>query len=219
VAQLKEGIRFFASLPVLRNSLWLIMLINMTVSGTMIAINLQLVRTHTAPLLIGALDAVSGAAMLLGALIAPALIKRIPSGRITVIALAVMAVSFLAMALVHSYLGYLVFAALGALLIPALNAGVGGYIAAIVPDVLQGRVSSVSSLGYLAIAPLAPVVASVLLAQLGIVPTLWIFAAGLAAGAVGTAFVRELRRIGTPDSWAAEAIEWPQAGASAQPAR
>lgn len=219
VAQLGEGIRFFASLPVLRNSLWLIMLINLTVSGTMVAINLQLVRTHTAPLLIGALDAVSGAAMLLGALLAPALIARAPSGRILMIALSVMAASFLCMAVVHSYAGYLVFVALGALLIPALNAGVGGYVAAIVPDALQGRVSSVSSLGYLAIAPIAPVVASLLLAHLGIVPTLWVFAAALAAGVIGTSLVRELRRIGTPDSWAADAIEWPRPEASAHPAR
>ncbi|GAA4168287.1 MFS transporter [Gryllotalpicola koreensis] len=204
VEQLKEGIRFVARMPVLRNSLWLIMLINLTVNGTLIAINLQLVRTHTAPLLIGLIDTVAGAVMLLGSLLAGPLMKRFPSGPLAIVGLAVTAVAFVGMATAHSYVGYLVFLAVAFALIPAVNSGVGGYVAAIVPDELQGRVNSVSSLGYLAVAPVAPVVASALLAQLGIVSTLWIFAAALAVGVVLVAFVKEIRRIGTPDTWSAD---------------
>ncbi|AYG03336.1 MFS transporter [Gryllotalpicola protaetiae] len=205
VEQLKEGIRFVARLPLLRNSLWLIMLINLTVNGTLIAVNLQLVRTHTAPLLIGLLDTVAGAVMLLGSVIAGPLLKRVPSGLLAIVGLGVTAAAFLGMSVVHDYVGYLVFLAFAFVLIPAVNSGIGGYVTAIVPDELQGRVNSVSSLGYLAVAPLAPVVAGALLAQLGIVPTLWIFSAALAAGVVGTAFVKEIRRIGSPDTWAADA--------------
>jgi hypothetical protein len=72
---------------------------------------------------------------------------------------------------------------------------------------------AVTSLGYLAVAPIAPVVAGALLAQLGIVATLWLFAAALAAGVVGVALVKEVRRIGKPDTWAADAIAWPPTGA------
>jgi MFS family permease len=219
VAQLREGIRFYASLPVLRASLWLVMLINLTISGAMVAINLQLVRTHTAPLLIGLIDAVAGAVMLLGSVLAPLLLKRFPAGWLSVAGLGLVAASFIGMAVVHSYVGYVVLVGVGVLLIPAVNAGIGGYVAAIVPDALQGRVSSVSSLGYLAVAPLAPVVASLLLAHAGIVPALWIFAAALAAGVIGITFVRDVRGIGTPDTWGADAIEWPRPEASAQPAR
>jgi MFS family permease len=195
------------------------MLINLTISGAMVAINLQLVRTHTAPLLIGLIDAVAGAVMLLGSVLAPLLLKRFPAGWLSVAGLGLVAASFIGMAVVHSYAGYVVLVGVGVLLIPAVNAGIGGYVAAIVPDALQGRVSSVSSLGYLAVAPLAPVVASLLLAHAGIVPALWIFAAALAAGVIGITFVRDVRGIGTPDTWGADAIEWPRPEASAQPAR
>lgn len=205
IEQLKEGIRFVARLPVLRNSLWLIMLINLTVNGTLIGVNLQLVRTHTAPLLIGLLDTVAGAVMLLGSLLAGPLMKRFPSGRLAIVGLAVTAAAFLGMSAVHEYAGYLGFLAVAFVLIPTVNSGVGGYVAAIVPDALQGRVNSVSSLGYLAVAPLSPVLAGALLARLGIVPTLWIFSAALVVGVVGAAFVKEIRRIGTPDTWAADA--------------
>jgi hypothetical protein len=216
--QLKEGIRFYASLPVLRNSLWLVMVINLTVTGAVTAINLQLVRTHTAPLLIGLIDAVVGAVMLLGSAVTPWLMRRFPAGWLSIAGLALAAATFVGMAVVHSYAGYVGFLALGVVLIPAVNSGLGGYIAAIVPDALQGRVSSVGSLGYLAVAPIAPVVGSLLLARLGIAPTLWIFAVALAAAVVGIAFVKELRRIGTPDTWGADAIEWPRPEASARPA-
>lgn len=205
IEQLKEGVRFVAKLPVLRNSLWLIMLINLTVNGTLIGINLQLVRTHTAPLLIGLLDTVAGAVMLLGAMLAGPLMKRFPSGWLAIIGLAITAAAFLGMSIVHDYLGYLAFLAVAFILIPVVNSGVGGYIAAIVPDELQGRVNSVSSLGYLAVAPIAPVVAGALLARLGIVPTLWIFSAALAVGVVLVAFVKEIRNIGTPETWADDA--------------
>ncbi|MCL2516610.1 MAG: MFS transporter, partial [Microbacteriaceae bacterium] len=206
--QLKEGIRFVAGMPLLRTSLWLIMLLNLTVNGALIAINLQLVQTHTLPLLIGLLDSVAGAGMLLGSVIAAPLMKRAPAGPLAIVGLAVAAAAFLGMAVVHSYAGYLLFSAIGFVLLPAVNSGIGGYVAAIVPDALQGRVNSVSSLGYLAVAPIAPVIAGAVLAHLGIQPTLWIFAAGLAAGVVLIAFVKEIRRIGTPETWADDLIEW-----------
>jgi len=215
VEQLKEGIRFVARMPLLRTSIWLIMLINLTVNGALIAINLQLVQTHTAPLLIGLLDTVAGAVMLIGSVVAAPLMRRIDAGPLAIAGLAVVAAAFFGMAIAHSYAGYLVFAALGFVLLPSINSGVGGYIAAIVPDALQGRVNSVSSLGYLAVAPVAPVVAGALLARLGIQPTLWIMAAGLAAGVIAIACVKEIRRVGKPDTWAADAITWPAPGAEA----
>jgi MFS family permease len=216
VEQLKEGVRFVARMPLLRTSLWLIMLINLTVNGALIAINLQLVRTHALPLLIGLIDTVAGAVMLLGSVLAAPLMKRFPAGWLAIAGLALTATAFIGMAVTHTYLGYLIFMAVGFALIPAVNAGVGGYITAIVPDALQGRVNSVTSLGYLAVAPISPVVAGALLAQLGIVPTLWIMAAALAAGVIGVACVAEVRRIGRPDTWGADLIEWPRPEASVQ---
>lgn len=211
VEQLKEGIRFVAKISVLRNSLWLVMLINLTVSGALITVNLQLVRLHTLPLLIGLIDTVAGAVMLLGSVLAGPLMKRFPSGWLGIVGLAVAALGFLGMAVVHDYAGYLVFVGVACVLIPAVNSGIGGYVAAIVPDELQGRVNSVSSLGYLAVGPISPVVAGALLAQLGVVPTLWIFSCALAVGVVGVALVKDIRRIGRPDTWASDAITAPSA--------
>ncbi|MFC4242588.1 MFS transporter [Gryllotalpicola reticulitermitis] len=211
ITQLAEGIRFFTAVPVLRTSLWLVMLINLTVNGALVAVNLELVQTHTAPLLIGLLDTVAGGVMLLGAVAAPALMKRYPAGRLAIVGLGAIAAGFLGMAVAHSYGGYVGFMAVACVLIPVVNSGIGGYITAIVPDALQGRVGSVNSLGYLAVAPIAPVVASIALAGLGIAGTLWCFAIGLAAGVVAMTLVPEIRRIGKPDSWGDDAIEWPRA--------
>jgi hypothetical protein len=99
------------------------------------------------------------------------------------------------------------------LLSPAMNAGLGGYIAAITPDHLQGRMNSVISLTWLVAAPLSPLVGSQLLARFGLGTTLWVLAGALMITVAATFLVRPLWRIGRPYTWAADMITWPPAAA------
>ena len=61
-------------------------------------------------------------------------------------------------------------------------------------------------LSFLVTAPLTPVIAGTLLGPAGLRTTLWAFA-GLLVVTVGALLLtRPLRRIGTPDTWAADAV-------------
>lgn len=209
LAALRQGVRFVWSVPLFRASLGLFVTVNVALSGMMIGINLELAGNGTPPVLIGVLSMVTAGSMLLGAVIAPWFVARLRLGVVTVLALGLLVVAFAVMALVQTYLGYVVLTAVGVLLVPAVNAGMAGYIAAITPGGMQGRLSSVLGLSGVAAAPLAPLVGGTLLDVGGIGVVLWTLVALLAATVVGLALVRPLWRVGTPDAWAEDALPMP----------
>lgn len=206
---LADGLRFCWSVPLFRASIGLFALVNLIVNALMIAITLRLVQIHTAPFLIGLIDFVAGGSTLIGSLFAGRLLNRIRVGVITISALVLFAVCLLIMAVVQQYAVFLAMLAAPLLLAPALNAGLGGYVAAITPNNLQGRLSSVLSLCWLLSAPLSPVVGSQLLSHFGIGVTLWVLALALVVTVILIVFVRPLWRIGLPPTWAGDLISWP----------
>lgn len=209
VRSLVDGLRFCWGIPLFRACIGLFAMINLTINALIIAITLRLVQTHTPPFLIGLLDFVAGAATLIGSLFAGRLLNRIRVVVIIVTALGLLSVGMVIMAIVGSYPVFLIMLGVPMLLAPALNAGLGGYVAAITPHTLQGRLSSVLSLCFLLSAPLSPVVGSQLLAHFGIGVTLWVLAAALAVTTILVTLVRSLRRIGLPDTWADDVVTWP----------
>jgi MFS family permease len=209
VTDLVDGLRFIWRIPLFRTAIGLFALTNLAVEGMVIAITLQLVRGHTRPILIGLIELTFGAAMLIGSLFAGRALNRFRVGPWTIATLGLLAGCSIAMAVLQTYPAYLVLLGLPLLFAPALNAGLGGYAVAITPDRMQGRLNAGLSLAWLPTAPLAPVVGSQLLANFDIGPTLWIFACALALAGIGMCFVRPLWKIGLPDTWAADAIEWP----------
>ena len=206
---LAEGLRFCWSVPLFRAAIGLFAMVNLTVNAVVIAITLRLVQLHTTPFLIGLLDFVMGAGTLFGSLFAGRLLKRFRVATITITALALLSVGMVIMAVVQQYAVYLIMFGIPIMLAPALNAGLGGYVAAITPHNLQGRLSSVLSLCFLLSAPLSPIVGSQLLAHFGIGVTLWVLAIALGLTTILITFLRSLRRIGLPITWAADAISWP----------
>ena len=206
---LAEGLRFCWSVPLFRAAIGLFAMVNLTINAVVIAITLHLVRDHTTPFLIGLLDFVMGAGTLIGSLFAGRLLNRFRVATITITALALLSVGIAIMALAQSYPVYLIMFGVPILLAPALNAGLGGYVAAVTPHNLQGRLSSVLSLTFLLSAPLSPVVGSQLLAHFGLGVTLWVLAAALAVTTVLVGFMRSLRQVGLPSTWADHKITWP----------
>lgn len=189
-------------------ALGLFLAVNIAFAGLITVVNLELVQTGTDPILIGMLDLAAGAVMVLGALLAPLVLKRVRLGAVIVAGLAVAAVATSAMAALQSYLGYLVMLAVAVALIPAVNAGLGGYTLAITPPELQGRANSVLGLAGFVAAPIAPVIGSALLAGIGVAPALWVFAIAVAVVTGALALLPSLRRIGLPQTWERDAVEW-----------
>lgn len=207
---LRQGLRFIWEVRFFRMAIGLFVAINVAFIGLTTTVNLELVQAGTDPVLIGLIDLVAGGVMVLGALVAPGLLKRVRLGMLIVAGLALSGLGVVGMAVLHSYLGYLVMLGVSVALIPAVNAGLGGYTLAITPPEMQGRASSVLGLAGFLAAPIAPVIGSALLARVGVVPALWAFAAAIAAITLALAALPALRRIGLPETWSQDAVEWPR---------
>ncbi|MCP2264925.1 putative arabinose efflux permease, MFS family [Promicromonospora thailandica] len=203
---LREGLRFVGRVPLFRAVLVLITLLNLTSIALVVAINLELVRTGTDPRLIGLVDACAGISMLAGAIVAGPIVRHTRVGRFGVLTVGVLAGALAVMALAPTYWVFVAMLALGVFLYPALNAGFTGYLTVIVPDRMMGRATSLLGLTGLVAAPAAPVLGSALLEGWGIGATLWVMVGAMVVLLVALALTRPLMRIGTPDTWAADAL-------------
>lgn len=207
LADLREGLRFVGAVPLFRAVLVLITLLNLTAIALIVVINLELVRTGTDPRLIGLVDACAGISMLAGAVVAGPMVQRTRVGRFGLLTIGLLVVALAAMALVPTYWVFVSMLAFGVFLYPALNAGFTGYLTVIVPDRMMGRATSLLGLTGLIAAPAAPVLGSALLDGVGIGASLWVMVGAMACVLLALGCTRPLMRIGTPDTWAADALE------------
>lgn len=207
LADLREGLRFVGAVPLFRAVLVLITLLNLTAIALIVVINLELVRTGTDPRLIGLVDACAGISMLAGAVVAGPMVQRTRVGRFGLLTIGLLVVALAVMALVPTYWVFVSMLAFGVFLYPALNAGFTGYLTVIVPDRMMGRATSLLGLTGLIAAPAAPVLGSALLDGVGIGASLWVMVGAMACVLLALSCTRPLMRIGTPDTWAADALE------------
>jgi MFS family permease len=165
--ELVAGVRFVSTQPFFRVLMVWGSLTNLAINALFFVAVLRLIQGGYDAVHIGLVESVAGGAGLAGAVLAPWLIDRVPTGRLTV----AIAWSFLPLvapmavwnhpAVVAAALG------LGMLLNPAGNAGMASYRVAVTPPELIGRVQSTSQFVAMSALPLAPVVAGGLLAWLG----------------------------------------------------
>ena len=211
---LRQGLRFVWSVPLFRALLGLFVVLNVAFGGFLVVINLELVRSGVAPVLIGVVDLAVCAGVLIGAVLAPRLLGRVRAGVLTVAALSCLAAGAVCMAVLQTYAAYVVVLPLAVLLVPAVNAGLAGYAAAITPNQLQGRLASVMGLTGLAAGPLIPLVGSGLLERFGIGTALTALAGLLVATVAAITTARPLWRVGLPDTWADDALPAPAQNSS-----
>jgi MFS family permease len=165
--ELAAGLRFVTTQPFFRVLLVWGALTNLAVNALFFVAVLRLIQGGFDAVHIGLVESVAGAAGILGAVLAPWLIERVPTGRLTV----GIAWSFLPLvvpmalwnhpAVVAAALG------LGMLVNPAGNAGIASYRLAVTPPELIGRVQSTTQFVSMSALPLAPVLAGGMLAWLG----------------------------------------------------
>lgn len=196
-----EGLRFLMSRGFLRAVLAFAALANFAVNGLFLVLTLKLLRAGVAPGLIGVIDTIGAVAGLVGSVLAPSLIRRVPSGPLAIGCAGLITVAVVPMAFTDNVVVIGMLLAVGLLTNPAGNACIFSYMAATTPDRLQGRASAALVFAAMALTPLAPVLGGWALAEYGGRATMLAAAALTALAAVPLLLSRDVRTLSTPDKW------------------
>lgn len=205
LTEMREGFGWLLARRDLRAVLFISTIINLGFNAGVTTVIFALQQAGESPAVIGWLSAGSGAAMLVGALVAPVLVPRIRAGILTVAGLAAAALGVALMSQIDG--AWLLTGVLAAsvLLIPALNAGLMGYFMVAVPTELLGRANSATMVLGMGAMPLGPLIAGFGLTWVGREATL-LFCAALCAVALLLAVGSgSLRSIPTEAGWAEHA--------------
>lgn len=196
-----EGFSWLLHRPELRGVMAISTIVNLGMNASVTAVVFGLQQRGESPATIGVATASVGVGMLAGALLAPPLVRRVATGWLSTLGLALCAGAVAVLPFVHSVpavcivLGASMFAA------PALNASLLGYFTVAVPTHLLGRANSALDLLAMGAVPLAPLVAGFGYAAWGWTGVLAL-CAGICAIAVVLAFCnRRLLAIPASDRW------------------
>lgn len=181
--------------------LWLMViaaLVNLGMNGILTTLILQLRTDGVHPGTIGLLSSAMGIGILLGAFLAPNVVKRIALGNVFVIGIS-WNVVWISIAAFNTTIGVLITViALGALALPVVNSALGAYVMAIVPDEKMGAITATMGTVSLGLLPFAPLIAGIGLDYLGYLPTVMVLAALLAAAALLALTNRAIRALQLP---------------------
>jgi hypothetical protein len=192
-AALAEGFRFVFGNPFLRAILLIAAPLNFAIRGIIFTIIVTLQRNHTPPAVIGTVETIVAVGGLLGAIAAPALLRRVRLPTL-IRGICWTAAGFLACsALLTSSVAAAVPIAAAVFLGPASNAALFGHQAAITPDRLQGRVVSVVITVATSVAAAAPLLAGTLITAWGSAVSILFCAAAVAGSAVAATVSRGIR--------------------------
>jgi MFS family permease len=187
-SEISEGFRWLWGQPFLRASSLVVVASDLTVNALFLVVVVLAKRHGASPQLIGAILVFTGVGGLLGALIAPHAIRRLPPQAAIYATLIVMTALLPVMAVVRAPVA--LGALYGAMFVayPTWGATVSAYRAALVPDRLQGRVQSVATLLSLGAVPIALLAVGAALQHVGGTTTLLaLFAAMVVATAYALA--------------------------------
>jgi MFS family permease len=193
LAEMLDGLRWIRGQRFLRALLLLFAVFGLPMGGLGLLV-LVLAREHGAGSgEVGAMFAITALGGAVGALLTPRLVRSAKPFRLIAAAVWVDAVATLSLAVVHAPLllgavGAVVFFFLG-----PLNAVAYGTVAADAPDELQGRVTSASIQVATLTAPLAPLLAGVLVSALGARTVAVVYGCACAAFALGATLTPSLR--------------------------
>jgi MFS family permease len=200
-SQLGEGLRFIWSQPFFRVLLSWASLTNLVGNAVFFVVVLSLVQQGYPAVQIGLIETGAGLGGILGALAAPYLIDRLPTGRLTLMVAWMCAVPLVP--LLWWVTPWSAVAAVFALLLmnPAGNAGIGAYRVAVTPDDLQGRVSATSRFLAMSVMPLSPLLGGALLHAYGATTTVGILLVATTLLALFITASRSVRSVPRPRDW------------------
>ncbi len=196
-----DGIRFIWNSPFFRVLTCWSALTNLMVNALFVVAVLRLIQGGFVPWQIGLVETAAGTCGILGAIVAPWLIERFATGRLTV----VIAWSFLPLLVPMVLWNHpaVVAAALsfGLFLNPAGHAGIQSYRIAVTPTDLIGRVQSTTQFVSMSAMPLAPLLGGALLAGLGGPASIVILGLLTAGVALIPTLSRTVRSVPRPAVW------------------
>ncbi|HEY3505574.1 MAG TPA: MFS transporter [Actinocatenispora sp.] len=181
---LTAGLRFLVTDPFLRATLLIGAWINFAINGMIFGLILLLQRNGTPPPLIGLVETAIGIGALVGAIVAGILVRRVRATRLIHVMCLVGVPLLLAVLPLASSPAAGVPMAVLMLASPAVNACLFGYLTAITPDRMLGRVNSALMTVVMSLTALAPLVAGLLVRHVGATGLVLGFTAAYAIGAV-----------------------------------
>src|SRR4051794_31889182 len=206
-AELMEGFAFQWSRPFFRTLMGWGMCSNLMVNALFTAATVRLIQAGFAPWSIGLVETAAGVCGVLGALAAPTIIERTPTGVLTV----VVAWSFVPLLVPLIFWNnpavVMVSLSTGVFLNPAGNAGIGSYKMSITPPEIVGRVQATGQFLGWSTMPLAPVLGGTLLAVLGGPTTMGVLVVLCALVALIPTLSRTVRSVPRPSEWATPATD------------
>ena len=177
---------------------------NLLVNAMFFVAILRLVQDGVDPRAIGLVSMAAGVAGILGALAAPWIIERMPTGRLVVVT----AWSFVPFVIPMAFWNNpaVVAGALGFIMLlnPAGNASGSNYRIAHTPAQLQGRAQSASQFLGMSVIWLAPILGGVLLERIGGRDAVLVIGALTALAALIPTLTRTIRSVPRPSVWQAE---------------
>lgn len=201
LADLREALQWCLSQRIRLQLAGVALALNLAGNGMLMTVVLNLALRGVPAARIGLLETVLAGSILVGALVAPRLLERVPTGTIILSVVASLAVAAAVVPALDSLVAIgAVYAVMGLGLAP-LNAGTQGFFMHITPSQMQGRVGSFMGIGAMALAPLAPGIAGFGLEHLGTGATFAIFAGVGVLGLLICLCGRQLRRIPVASDW------------------
>jgi len=196
-----EGMRFMLSRGFLRAVVAFAALANVAFSALFLVIALKLLQANVAPAAIGVVSAIGAVAGICGSFVAPVVIRRTPTGVLTLAAGTLLFLSAVPMAFTDNVaiIGALLGVALFAM--PAGNAAILSYMSATTPDRLQGRSLAALNFGATGLEWLGPIAGGALMAAFGGQVAMLGAAALLALSIVPLLLNAEARTLPRPDRW------------------
>lgn len=207
-AEAKDGIAWLFRRPDLRGTLIIGTIVNLGFNLGVTTLIYSLRLEGYTPQAIGWLTAIISGAMLVAALLSPLLVTRVRAGSLALYGLLLSTVGIVAVGFVQSFAGIAAVLAGSVLLVPALNAGLSGYMVLATPTELVGRVSSAGQVLGMGATPLAPVLAGFGLAWVGRPGTLMVAGALCLIAVALVLLTPSLRALPKESEWRSHAAKF-----------
>jgi MFS family permease len=200
-AEIAEGIRYLWSHGFLRAIALYAIIINFATAVFFTVLPLKLLKAGVHPVAIGGIDTVMAVAGIAGAFVAPVILRRTPTGLVSIATSSVVAVTLLPVAFTDDVVTIAAILGAAVFLLPAGNASVSAYMVASIPDRLQGRTQA--ALGFCGglLMPLGTVLGGVALGVWGGEPAMILAGVLVFASVLPLLMSRQVRTLPRPDQW------------------
>jgi len=176
-------------------------LFNFATGFVFVALTLRLLRAGVHPAVIGLVQAAGAVAGLAGSFVAAPLVRRMPTGVLTLTTTLVIAAVTAPIAFTTNPWVVGAMLSIAVFLMPSVNSGIGGYLTAITPDGMQARTFAAGGILSLGFAIAAPTVGGATLGRLGGTVTLLIGALLIALTITPLVVRPEVLRLRRPEHW------------------